>query len=87
MNPGDVVGKVLNPDPQKALLRMSDQRAEQQGMFEIYHGLALAFRGPTHHEISDNLVRADALKFCGFVDILLGLLSKAKRQPPGAAGE
>jgi hypothetical protein len=80
MKPVDVVGKVLNPDPQKALLKFSDEKAEQQGMFNICSGLALAFRGPTHHSLSDEFIRADSLKFCGFIDMLLVLLSQAQRQ-------
>ena len=82
MNPGDVVGKVLNPDPLKAILKVSDERSEQEGMFSICKGLTLAFRGPTHHTLSDDFTRADALKFCGFVDALLVVLDKASRKAP-----
>ncbi len=82
MNPGDVVGKVLNPDPQKAVLKVSDERSEQEGMFSVCKGLTLAFRGPAHHTLSDDFTRADALKFCGFVDTLLAILETASRKAP-----
>ena len=75
MNPADVVGKVLNP--QKAIVKVSTEAAEQEGMFNICKGLVLAFRGPTHHTLSDALTRPDALKFCGFIDHLLAILDKA----------
>ncbi len=75
MNPADVVGKVLNP--QKAIIKVSTESAEQEGMFNICKGLVLAFRGPTHHTLSDALTRPDALKFCGFIDHLLAILDKA----------
>jgi len=79
MKPVDVVGKVLNSDPQKAILKVSDERAEQDGMFSVCKGLTLAFRGPAHHTLSDDFTRADALKFCGFVDALLAILGKASK--------
>jgi Protein of unknown function (Hypoth_ymh) len=77
MNPADVVGKVLNP--QKAIVKVSTEAAEQEGMFNICKGLVLAFRGPTHHTLSDALTRPEALKFCGFIDHLLTILDKAVR--------
>jgi Protein of unknown function (Hypoth_ymh) len=70
-----VVGKVLNP--QRAIIRVSTETAEQDGMFSICKGLTLAFRGPLHHALRDDLTRADALKFCGFIDHLLAILDKA----------
>ena len=79
MNPGDVVGKVLNP--QKPILKVSDELAEREGMFSICRGLALAFRGPAHHALRDDSTRTNALKFCGFVDTLLAVLDKAERAP------
>ncbi len=75
MNPADVVGKVLNP--QKAIVKVGTEAAEQEGMFNICKGLVLAFRGPTHHTLSDALTRPEALKFCGFIDHLLAILDKA----------
>ena len=82
MKPVDVVGKVVNSDPDKAIVKLSDERAEQEGFHNICKGLTLAFRGPRHHALSDDLTRADALKFCGFVDILLGAIGKAKIKIP-----
>ena len=39
--------------------------------------LPLAFRGPLHHALRDDLTRAEALKFCGFIDHFLAILDKA----------
>ncbi len=77
MNPAGVVGKVLSPDPNKATIKVSTQAPEQEGMFNICKGLTLAFRGPLHHALRDDLTRAEALKFCGFIDHLLAILDKA----------
>jgi hypothetical protein len=46
-------------------------------MFSICKGLTLALRGPLHHALRDDLTRAAALKFCGFIDHLLAILDKA----------
>jgi hypothetical protein len=79
MKPVDVIGKVINPDPDKTILKLSEERAEQEGFHGICKGLTLAFRGPMHHEVSDDLTREAAIKICGFVDVLLGAIEKAKR--------
>lgn len=79
MNPADVVGKVLSPDPNKAIIKVSTEAAEQEGMFNICKGLTLAFRGPLHHALKDHMTRPEALKFCGFVDILLGVFTEAAK--------
>jgi hypothetical protein len=78
MKPADLVGKALNPDPQKAVIHISSDKAEQEGFFNICKGMMLSFRDSTHHVLSENFTREDALKFCGFVDSILAVLSNAK---------
>jgi len=82
MNPADVVGKVLSPDLNKAIVKVSTAAAEQEGMFNICRGLTLAFRGPLHHTLKDHMTRPEALKFCGFVDTLLGVFTEAAKGKP-----
>ncbi len=82
MNPVDVVGKAVNPDPAKAVLKVSNDRDEQEGFFSICKGLMLAFRNPAHHRLTNRFSRQDALRFCGFVDTLLAALGGATIQSP-----
>lgn len=80
VNPGELVAKVLHP--RAAILIVSENQDEQQGFFEICKGMMAAFRNPAHHSLNHKLTREDALRFCGFVDSLLGLLKQARVNPP-----
>ena len=76
-NPLQVIPRAINPEPSKAVLEFSNEASQQEGFFNIYKGIFLAFRNATHHELTDKFTREDALKFCGFVDLLLLALSQA----------
>jgi hypothetical protein len=76
-----VLPKALNPDPTKAILVVSDEPSEQQGFFNVCQGIFLAFRNATHHALSDQFTREDALKFCAFIDLQLAAIKRAKAYP------
>jgi len=83
MAPADLVSKAINPNPAKAILVLSDDKSQQEGLHGICKGTVLAFRNRAHHELNDKVTQQDALKFCAFVDMLLGLLAKARKADQG----
>jgi len=80
INPAPLVSKVLNPDPSKAILVVSDEPSEQQGFHNMCLGLILAFRDPAHHTLNDNITQQDALKLLAFVDVLLTTIASARKR-------
>jgi hypothetical protein len=81
MNPSALVGKALAPDPTKAVVVVSTEKDEQEGLFYICKGVMQAFRNKAHHTLSNAFTQADALKFCGFIDTLLAVVGKGQVHP------
>ena len=75
-----LVNEVLKSDIANTVLKVSNNDGEQEGIAHICRGIMGAFRNPTHHEISDNFTREEALKLCAFVDNLLRIIDNATVQ-------
>lgn len=70
-----LVDEAISGTPDK-IIRFSEDPLEHRGYFFICKGIVDAFRNPTHHRIIDTITREDALKFCGFIDTMLGILNR-----------
>lgn len=75
----ELINKVLNANLSKTILKISDNPDEHEGFCHISRGMMLTFRNPSHHQLTDEVTREQALKLCGFVDVLLSILEKAEK--------
>lgn len=73
----NLINKALNPDLSKTILVISQNQEEHEGVCHICRGLMIGFRNPSHHQLTDNFSREEALKFCAFVDSILQIVDKA----------
>lgn len=71
------MNEVVKVDPQKSVLKFSDDKNEQDGYASILRGVVGAYRNPTHHHLLDHTTREDALKVCAFIDGLLKIVDGA----------
>lgn len=75
--PSPLVGEALvnfafKDDPRNTVLQVAGGGAEdQRGFTQILRGIVPAFRNRTHHHLTDSFTREDAIRVCGFIDVLL----------------
>lgn len=81
-----LVDNAIGGEPTKCI-RFSDNPGEHRGYFNICKGIVGAFRNPTHHRIIDTITREDALKFCGFIDSMLGILNRCTQKQNDEDGD
>ncbi len=72
-----LVGFSINADLAQTVLKLSTSKEEQRGLSIIIKGIVPAFRNTTHHHVADNFAREDALKVCGFIDVLLRIIDNS----------
>jgi hypothetical protein len=73
----NLVGYAFNEDPSRTVLRVaSNNPDDQRGFTQMLRGAVPAFRNSTHHHII-NFTREEAMRICGFVDVLLGVVDNA----------
>jgi uncharacterized protein (TIGR02391 family) len=77
-----LVNTAINSNLDRALLRISEDREEHEGIAHICRGIMLAFRNPTHHHLTDDISREEALKVCAFIDTLLATIGRARIAKP-----
>jgi uncharacterized protein (TIGR02391 family) len=75
-----LVNEVIKAEPHKSVLKISDDKNEQDGYASILRGVVGAYRNPTHHQLLDHITREEALKVCAFIDGLLKIVDGATVQ-------
>lgn len=55
----------------------SNDPDDQRGFTQILRGLVPAFRNKTHHHIIESISREEALRVCGFIDVLLRVVDNS----------
>jgi hypothetical protein len=73
-----LVSFAFNEDLSKTVLRVaSNDLDDQRGFTQILRGLVPAFRNKTHHHIIKTFSREDAMRVCGFIDVLLRVVDNS----------
>ncbi len=74
-----LVGHLLNADPKHTVIKISNNADEQRGFAGIVRGMFPAFRNVTHHHVTKKFTQQDALRICGFIDVLLGVIDRSTK--------
>lgn len=73
-----LVNKVLNSDVSRTVLLVPSNPEEHEGICHICRGIMMSFRNPTHHFLSNDITREEALKLTAFIDYLLKIIDDCK---------
>lgn len=77
----NLVSNAISSDIHKSKIVISENKEEHEGISHICRGILLAFRNPTHHYISKEYSKEDAVKVCCFIDALLKMIDSAEVKP------
>lgn len=74
----NLVGYAFNEEIAKTVLRVASNDADdQRGFTQILRGVVAAFRNKTHHHVVNNFSREEAMRVCGFIDVLLRIVDNS----------
>ena len=74
----NLVGYAFNEDLSKTVLRVASNDADdQRGFTQILRGIVAAFRNKTHHHVINSFSREEAMRVCGFIDVLLRVVDNS----------
>jgi len=74
----NLVGYAFNEEISKTVLRVASNDADdQRGFTQILRGVVAAFRNKTHHHVVNNFSREEAMRVCGFIDVLLRVVDNS----------
>jgi len=68
----------FNEDLSKTVLQVASNDADdQRGFTQILRGLVPTFRNKTHHHVIKTFSREEAMRVCGFIDVLLRVVDNS----------
>lgn len=74
----NLVGYAFNEEISKTVLRVASNDADdQRGFTQILRGVVAAFRNKTHHHVVNSFSREEAMRVCGFIDVLLRIIDNS----------
>jgi len=73
-----LVNNALNTNLNKTILKISEDQEEHEGICHICRGIMMTYRNPTHHFITNQYSREDALRVCVFIDHILYLIDNSQ---------
>ncbi len=75
-----LVNYAFNEDLAKTVLQVaSNESDDQRGFTQILRGIVPAFRNKTHHHIINNFSREEAMRVCGFIDVVLRVVDNSAK--------
>ena len=73
-----LVNFAFNEDLSKTVLQVAGNDSDdQRGFTQILRGLVPTFRNKTHHHVIKTFSREDAMRVCGFIDVLLRVVDNS----------
>ena len=74
----NLVTNAFKEELPKTVLRVkSNDDEDQRGFTQILRGVVAAFRNKTHHHIVNSFSREEAMRVCGFIDVLLRVVDNS----------
>jgi uncharacterized protein (TIGR02391 family) len=75
-----LVGSSFNEELAKTVLQVSSGNSDdQRGFTQILRGIVPTFRNKTHHHVTASFSREDAMRVCGFIDVLLRIVDSSQK--------
>lgn len=75
-----LVNEVIKAKKDESLLVLDNDEATHEGLGHVLRGIMLSYRNGSHHGFNDVMTRDDALKICGFVDVLIQVIDGARKR-------
>lgn len=77
----NLVSYAFNEEIGRTILTVQGNDSDdQRGFTQILRGVVPAFRNRTHHHLTNTFSREEALRVCGFVDVLLRVVDNSAKR-------